>query len=268
MAGKLELRFYVFPDAKSLAEAAARVFITRIPEEDAGRPARVAISGGTTPKAMLGVLASEEMARFSDRWTRLELFWVDERCVGPEHADSNYRMTKEALLEWVPLAAARVHRMEGELRPEAAAERYEATIRNSFRLEGAQVPQFDLVMLGMGADGHTASIFPGTAAVEEMGRLAMANHVPQIDAWRLTLTAPVINRASEVIFLIEGAGKAAVLQEVLFGPRDVERLPSQLIRPSNGKLSFLLDEQAAAFVPREGAEELGRVWTKTIVVER
>ena len=139
--------------------------------------------------------------------------------------------------------------MEGELDPEEAANRYESYLRNSMKLEGAESPAFDLLLLGMGDDGHTASLFPHTEAIDEMGRLCVANHVPQKDTWRITLTWPVINQAAEVAFQIEGAAKADVLAEVLTGPRDPERLPSQLIRPSNGKLLFLLDEAAAAKLP-------------------
>jgi 6-phosphogluconolactonase len=149
----------------------------------------------------------------------------------------------------VPLKPEQVHRMEGELDPEAAAARYESSLRNSFRLEGAETPRFDLVQLGMGPDGHTASLFPHTAALSELGRLAVANHVQNKDAWRVTLTWPVINQAASVFFLIGGTDKAHVLSEVMTGPRDVERLPSQLIRPASGILTLLLDKAAAAELP-------------------
>ncbi len=142
-------------------------------------------------------------------WEKLDIYWVDERAVPPDNAESNYRMTREALLDHVPLKPEQIHRMEGELDPEVAAARYESELRNSFRLEGAESPRFDLVALGMGDDGHTASLFPHTAAIHEMSRLVTANHVPQKDAWRITLTWPVINHASSVFFLIAGADKAA-----------------------------------------------------------
>ena len=141
-------------------------------------------------------------------WDKLELFWVDERCVPPDNAESNYRMTREALLDRVPLGADQIHRMEGELAPEEAAARYESELRNSFKLEGAERPRFDLIALGMGPDGHTASLFPHTEALHEMSRLVTANHVPQMNTWRITLTWPVINRANSVFFLIGGADKA------------------------------------------------------------
>ena len=182
-------------------------------------------------------------------WDRLHLFWVDERCVPPAHEESNYRMTNEAMLSHVPLPATQVHRMEGELDPEVAAAGYEAAIRAAFRLEGAETPAFDLVLLGMGDDGHTASLFPHTAALHEMGRIVIANHVPQKDAWRITLTWPVIDRGREVAFLIEGEAKAQVVHDVFLGAYDPEAKPSQLIRPASGRLTLLLDAAAAAMLP-------------------
>jgi len=158
-------------------------------------------------------------------------------------------MTKTALLDKVGIKPENVFRMEGELDPEEAANRYEAALRNSMKLEGAESPHFDLVLLGMGDDGHTASLFPHTAAINEMGRLVVANHVPQKDTWRISLTWPVINASAEVAFEIVGPGKAGILAQVLTGPRDPETLPSQLIRPTNGKLLFLLDEAAASKLP-------------------
>lgn len=221
--------------------------------------ARIAISGGNTPRDAFSLWASpDEPYRSKTPWDKLELYWVDERCVPPSHAESNYRMTQEALLSKVPMDPARIFRMHGELEPEAAAARYESAIRNSFRLEGAELPRFDLVQLGMGDDGHTASLFPHTDAINELGRLVVANHVPQKDVWRVTLTWPVINNAAQVFFLLEGAAKAQVLHDVLLGPYDPDQMPAQLIRPSSGVLSFLLDKSAAAELPSapEGHGEL------------
>ena len=195
---------------------------------------------------MFALLADRSQPYFAQvPWDKLHLFWVDERCVPPTDAESNYRMTSEAMLAHVPLPPAQIHRMEGELDPEVAAARYEAVLRNAFRLEGAESPVFDLVLLGMGDDGHTASLFPHTAALHELGRIVVANHVLQKETWRITLTWPVINRGREVAFLIEGAGKAQVLHDVLLGAYDPETKPSQLIRPASGKLTFLLDAAAA-----------------------
>jgi 6-phosphogluconolactonase len=155
-------------------------------------------------------------------------------------------MTREALLSKVPLPAEHVHRMEGELEPEVAAARYESTIRNTFKLEGAETPTFDLILLGMGEDGHTASLFPHTEALNDLSHIAIANHVPQKDTWRITLTWPVINQGREVAFLIEGEGKAQVLHDVFLGPYQPETFPSQIIRPANGRLILLLDAAAAS----------------------
>jgi 6-phosphogluconolactonase len=190
-------------------------------------------------------------------WSQLDLWWADERCVPPDDPDSNYRMTREAMLDHVPLKPEQIHRMEGELAPEAAAARYEAELRNSFRLEGAELPRFDVVQLGMGPDGHTASLFPHTQALRELARLAVANHVENKDAWRVTLTSPAINRGSQVFFLIGGEDKAQILKEVFAGPRDPERLPSQLIRPAGGILTLLLDRAAASLLPPPDAQGCG-----------
>jgi 6-phosphogluconolactonase len=222
--------------------------------------ARIAISGGSTPKAAFALLADRNQPWFNRMpWDKLELFWVDERCVPPNDADSNYRMTREALLDYVPMNSRQIHRMEGELEPEVAAARYESELRNTFRLEGAEAPRFDLVALGMGADGHTASIFPRTQAIYEMMRLVTANYVPQKDAWRLTLTWPVINLARSVFFLIGGADKAPVLKEIVLGAKDVERLPSQLIKPASGILTLLLDSGAAAGLPAPNGHSSGLI---------
>ena len=259
MPSPLRIKYYVEPGAAALAAHAARHFVEMAEEAVAARGrARIAISGGSTPKAaftLLGDPAQPWRARMP--WDRLDLYWVDERCVPPDHPDSNYRMTREALLDHAPLKPNQIHRMEGELEPEAAAARYESELRNAFRLEGAQTPTFDLIQLGMGPDGHTASLFPHTQALNELGRLAVANHVQNKDAWRVTLTWPVINHGRSVFFLIGGPDKAAILHEVLLGPRDVERLPSQLIRPAGGILTLILDRAAAALLPATDAEGRG-----------
>ncbi len=147
--------------------------------------------------------------------------------------------------------------MEGELEPEVAAARYESMLRDSFRLEGAESPRFDLINLGMGPDGHTASLFPHTAGLHEMMRLVMANFVPQMNSWRITLTWPVINQARSAFFLIGGADKAKLVHEVFMGPHDPERLPSQLIWPSSGILTLILDKAAAALLPATDGEGSG-----------
>ncbi len=259
MAQHLQVSYHVFAGPDELARAAAALFAERVAQVVGKRGrARIAISGGSTPKATFALLAQEPYAA-SIAWDRIELFFVDERTVGPDDPDSNYRMTREQLLSKVPLKPEHVHRMEGELDPEEAAAKYESLIRREFRLEGAEVPRFDIVWLGMGDDGHTASLFPHTEGVHERGRIVYANHVPQKNTWRITLTAPVINEALEVVFLIAGDDKAAPLERVLYGEYDVNETPSQLIQPKNGSLLFLLDEKAAAKLPRPGPDGAGRV---------
>jgi len=250
MSRKLRIIYYVVPDAEALAQRAAQYFVEMVDEAvDARGRARIAISGGSTPKAAFELLGDPGQPwRARMQWDKLELYWVDERCVHPDDEQSNYRMTREALLERAPLRPEQIHRMEGELQPGVAAARYESELRNSFRLEGAELPRFDLVALGMGPDGHTASLFPHTEALHEMSSLVTANHVPQMDSWRITLTWPVINRANSVFFLI-GGDKAQILKDVLLGQRDIERLPSQLIWPSSGILTLILDKCAAAMLP-------------------
>jgi 6-phosphogluconolactonase len=251
MPRAVTVTYEVFATPAAMALASAQLFALRVERAVATRGvARVAISGGSTPKAIFALLADPNGPFLATvPWDKLQLYWVDERCVGPDDPESNYGVCRDLLLSKVPLPSENVFRMEGELDPEEGAARYESVLRNSMKLEGAESPAFDLVALGMGPDGHTASLFPHTAAIEAMGQLVVANHVPQKDTWRITLTWPVINQATEVVFEIDGEGKADVLAEVLTGPRDVERLPSQLIRPSNGKLLFLLDEAAAAKLP-------------------
>ena len=259
MPRKLSVKYYVEPDPAALTRRAAQYFVEMAGEAVAGRGrARIAISGGSTPKAAFELLADANQPwRWRMPWENLELYWVDERGVGPDDAESNYRMTRETLLDHVPLRPEQIHRMEGELNPEEAAMRYESDLRSSFHLEGDERPQFDLVALGMGPDGHTASLFPHTAALHERSRLVVANHVPQKDTWRITLTWPVINHASSVFFLIAGADKAAILKEVLTGPRDPDSLPSQLIWPSSGILTLILDKAAAALLPATDGEGCG-----------
>jgi 6-phosphogluconolactonase len=261
MPTKLEVRYYVDPDADAVNRRAAGYFVERVRSAAAQRgKARVAISGGSTPKRAFALLGdAAEPFRALTPWDKLELYWVDERCVPPDHPDSNFGMTQQALLSKAPLDSSQIFRIRGELAPEAAAAEYEAEIRHSFRLEGAETPVFDMIWLGMGPDGHTASLFPHSAALHEWLRIAVANHVEQKEAWRVTLTLPVLNHGRDLCFLIEGTDKAKVLREVLLGDYAPETLPSQLIRPRGGVVTLLLDAAAAALLPPPGPDGLGRL---------
>src|SRR6201996_7473081 len=255
MAQTIEVLYYVDAGSNAVTERTAQYFTDGIRAAAAARgKARIAISGGHTPKNAFALLA-DPSAQYREQipWENLELYWVDERCVPPDHPDSNYRMTREALLDKVPLSENQIFRIRGELEPEAAASRYEADIRQSYRLEGAEMPVFDLLALGMGPDGHTASLFPHTEGLHELMRVAIANHVVQKESWRVTLTSPVINRARDVFFLIEGKDKVDALKHVFLGPPDPEMYPSQLIRPASGRITLLLDSVAGSALPPPGA---------------
>jgi 6-phosphogluconolactonase len=261
MPTKTQVEYRVYDGADALSLAAAEHFLEVAQKAvKANGVARIAISGGNTPKRTFELLANPAKKFLAAMpWAQIELYWVDERTVPPDSKDSNYRMTREALLSKVSLKPERIFRIEGELDPEQAAARYESAIRNHLRLEGAQGPRFDLLALGIGPDGHTASLFPHTEAIHELARIAVANHVPQLNTWRVTLTSPVINEARDVFFLIAGKDKAQPLHDVLLGKYDPETLPSQLIRPRNGRLLMLLDKDAAALLPAPSANGTGRL---------
>lgn len=205
----------------------------------------VALSGGKTPKRAYELLA-EEPYRSSIDWGRVHLFWSDERCVPPDDARSNYGMMRAALLNHVPIPADNVHRIRGELLPADAAREYERTLERFF---GSGPAQLDLVFLGLGTNGHTASLFPATPVLHERRRRVAEVHVAELDVWRVTLTAEMLNAAAVVAFLVSGAEKANVLREVIFGSRDPERLPAQLIQPAAGEARWLVDRAAAARLP-------------------
>jgi 6-phosphogluconolactonase len=238
----------VFADKTEMVRVEAERIVARTRDAIAARGrCLVALSGGSTPRPLYELLATPPFARRID-WARVHLFWGDERCVAPDHPDSNYRMTREAMIDHVPIPAENVHRIRGEDTPEGAALEYERVLREFFG--AAQVPPrtFDLVLLGMGRDGHTASIFPGTQAVAEAHRWAMPVHVtaPR-DMWRVTLTTVVLNAAADVTFLVAGADKAPRLHEVLeVSKGQAPTLPVELVKPVTGELHWMLDAAAGA----------------------
>ena len=233
----------VLPTPQDVArEAADR--IVRLADEAIAANDRfaIALSGGSTPRLLYEMLAREPSRSQLD-WTKVEVFFADERCVPPDHSDSNYRMVRETLLSKVPIPGDNVYRVSSEHDPEHGAKAYGQMLKEKFADGG-----LDLVVLGMGEDGHTASLFPDTPALDETGHRAVANHVERSTtgkSWRVTMTAPFINRARRVMILVTGANKAARVSEVLEGPRDPRRLPVQLIAPASGKLTWLLDAAAA-----------------------
>lgn len=207
--------------------------------------ATVALSGGSTPKRMFEVLKDPKFHRRFD-WKALQFFWGDERWVPIEDEASNAGEALRGFIQDVGLTEENYHPWPTQLdNPAEAAAAYEMTVRI---VTGAQdeIPVFDLIFLGMGDDGHTASLFPGTGAIHETERLCVANPVPKLDTTRLTFTPPLIDNASEVVFLVTGEGKAETLHKVLDGPIDVDTLPSQAIRPSHGRLRWFVDKAAAA----------------------
>ncbi|HWE94715.1 MAG TPA: 6-phosphogluconolactonase [Tepidisphaeraceae bacterium] len=236
----MEREIKVVPDMTELVrEAADRITdAARRAVAEKGRFS-IALSGGRTPEGLYQLLASEPYRSAID-WGKVEVYFGDERCVPPDSDQSNYRMANAALLSKVPIPAENVHRIRGEIDPNTAAIEYGQLLKQKFGDGG-----LDLTLLGMGDDGHTASLFPGTAALKETHHRAVANHVEKLNAWRVTMSAPFLNRSREVMFLISGADKAKRVVEVLEGPREPERLPIQLIEPTEGKVVWLLDAPAA-----------------------
>jgi len=236
----------VLPDLGAVSDTAAQRFVgaAKLAVSTNGR-FTVSLAGGSTPERLYRLLASDTY-RDQVPWQSTHVFFGDERTVPPDDAQSNYRMARIALLDAVPIPAAQIHRMEGERDPLQAATAYEGAMRHDFGLNVGQVPRFDLILLGMGPDGHTASLFPRTQALANFTDLVVANYVAKFEAWRLTFTYPVLNAAAQVLFLVGGTDKAAAVREVLQGDPDREQYPSQGVLPIDGTVTFLLDTAAAA----------------------
>jgi 6-phosphogluconolactonase len=245
----------VYPDHERLIRGAAAFLAGAAARSIAARGRfTLALSGGHTPRPLYARLAAPD---YRDRidWSKVHIFFGDERCVPPDDPQSNYRMVRETLLEQVPLPAGNIHRLRGEEAPEQAAADYARVLQKAFggdAATGGPPPEgFDLILLGLGDNGHTASLFPGLEAVRERVRWVMAQYVEAVGRWRLTLTPVVINAAHRVAFLVSGANKAAILGRVLEGPYQPEVLPSQIIQPTHGELHWLLDAAAAAQLRRK-----------------
>ena len=240
-------RIQIFQDAGSVAEEAARAFITMAKEaiEEEGRFC-VALSGGSTPVGMYSLLVQKPFVERID-WSKVFFFWGDERCVPPDHPDSNYREAREALLDRLTAPLENIHRIPGEFEPVHAAQAYEQDLAAFFGVQ--DIPRFDLILLGMGSDGHTASLFPGSAALHERKHWAISvEHrfppPPLVD--RVTLTPIVLNNAAKIVFLVTGENKAGRLAQIFQEPYRPDKLPAQIVRAENGIVLWLVDQAAAA----------------------
>lgn len=201
----------------------------------------IGLSGGNTPRPALELLASHT----GINWSRVNVFWGDERCVPPDHPASNYRLARELLLDFVPIPAGQIFRIRGELDPAEAAADYQAILHAHF---GNIQPRFDLMFQGIGDDGHTASLYPETPALHDRQNWVVANYVEKLSAWRVTLTPQAINAASHIMFMVSGQHKAQAVREVLQGDFHPDQCPAQLIQPDDGELIWMLDAAAAALL--------------------
>jgi 6-phosphogluconolactonase len=240
----------ILTNLEAIAKRAAQEFVQAATSAVSEKGSfSVALSGGSTPKALYSILANDAALRAQVPWDKMSVYFGDERSVGPDHPDSNFRMAAETMLSKVPLKGDQIFRIKGEYKDtEKAAQEYEQALRSSFKIAVGKFPRFDLVLLGMGNEGHTASLFPGTKALHETKRLVVRNWVGKLYTERITLTAPAINNAARVIFMITGADKALALKGVLEGPHEPDQLPAQMIQPSNGKLLWLVDTIAAGML--------------------
>ena len=240
----------IVTDAKAMSRTAAEILIEHIAEslhtEDVYS---IALSGGSTPRNLYALLADDAGLRKQVTWQQIHFFWGDERHVPSDHPDSNYRMADEALLSKLPIPPTNIHRIRAE-NPDAdkAAQEYARDMRRFFGIVGSEPPRFNCVLLGMGSDGHTASLFPGSPALGEQNRLVMANWVEKFNSFRITLTLPVINNADLILLLVSGDQKAETLKAVLADDSDTIRFPVQHIQPNAGVLTWILDQSAASYL--------------------
>ena len=238
----------ILADGAAIAERAAREFVQAAAEAVRIKGSfNVALAGGSTPKALYSLLVNDPALRSQVPWDNMHLFFGDERHVAPDHPDSNFRMALEAMISKSPLKPEQVTRIKGEY-PDAeeAALEYEKALREYFKLKADEYPRFDLVLAGMGNEGHTLSLFPGTKALHPDGRLVVRNWIGKLYTERITLTAPAASNAALIIFMVTGADKAPALKAVLEGPFEPEQLPAQLLQPQNGKLLWLVDAAAGS----------------------
>lgn len=242
----------LFPNGTEIARHAASEVVRIATEAAAARGVfTIALAGGSTPKTLYTLLAEHPTLHNSLPWDKMNVFFGDERHVGPGHPDSNYQMAADAMLFKAPLRPEQIHRIKGEY-PEAAqaAAEYEDVIRREFKLAAGAFPRFDLVLLGMGNEGHTLSLFPGSRVLHDTQHIVAHNWVGKLYTDRVTLTAQAANSAANIIFMIAGCDKACVLKAVLEGPHEPDQLPAQMIQPTNGTLSWLIDEAAGSMLAK------------------
>jgi 6-phosphogluconolactonase len=238
----------ILPDAAAIARRAAeRIFESAAAAVKERGVFTISLAGGSTPKTLYTLLATDPAFKSKMPWDKTQFFFGDERHVAPDDSESNFRMANESMLSKLSLKPEQVLRIKGEYEDaEKAAKEYEQTLRSWFKLSDGQLPRFDVLLLGMGEEGHTLSLFPGTKALHDNGRLVMSNWVGKFFTTRITTTAPVASNSALVIFMITKADKALALKAVLEGPYEPEQLPSQLIQPKSGKLLWLVDTTAAS----------------------
>ena len=248
----MEREIRILADAAAIAKRAAQEFVQSATGAVRQKNAfHVALAGGSTPKALYDLLVSDPVLRSQVPWDKMHVFFGDERHVGPGHSDSNFRMATETMLSKAPLKGNQITRIKGEY-PDAgqAASEYEEAIAAHFKLKAGELPRFDLLLVGMGNEGHTLSLFPGTKALHADGRIAVRNWIGKLYADRITLTAPAACAAAEILFMVTGADKALALKGVLEGPYEPEQLPAQLLQPKSGKLLWLVDTAAGGMLSK------------------
>jgi 6-phosphogluconolactonase len=249
-AAAQQREIYILKDNPAIARRAAEEFVKMAQSAVQQHGSfSVALSGGSTPKLLYSLLATDAALRAKVPWDKMQLFFGDERHVGPDDPQSNFKMALETLITKAPLKPEQVHRMKGEY-PDAeqAAKEYEQDLRAHFHLNDAELPRLDLVLAGMGDEGHTLSLFPGTKALHPQGRAVVRNWVGKLYTERITLTAPVANNAEMILFMVAGKEKALALKAVLEGPYEPEQLPAQLLQPTNGRLLWLVDQTAGSML--------------------
>src|SRR2546421_5896731 len=238
------MQISIYPDTNTLSREAAQ-FIVRLANEAIVTHGRftIALSGGSTPKVLYSLLGDEPYRSQID-WAQVDIFWSDERCVPPDSEESNYHLAQQVLLNKIPIPASQVHRMPAD-QPDRdiASQAYTEEMQRTFGTNG--IPNFDLIQLGMGPEGHTASLFPHQPSLHEQQRLVMSVSVPKPPPPRLTFTPPILNAARHVLFLVTGSEKADAVQAVLEGPYQPDEYPAQIVRPTNGEVTWMLDTAAA-----------------------